>query len=119
MIEALKDMVEIVKHLPEYTIWVLIGLLAYKLFVVGSIYGCIRLAINRLSEYLMRERVEVVKFDLEGHFLSKADKHALLALLEALKYGYGGSSTNYISSAAMNDLREAVEKIKIEKKSVR
>lgn len=108
MFEAVKELAEIIKHLPEYTIWVLLGLLAYKLFVVGSIYGCIRLAINRLSEFLMKEKVVIKKIELEGHFIDTATYHSFMALINSVK------KSSYVHSSDLENIRKAVEKIKSE-----
>lgn len=50
--DELKELITMISHLPALTVWVLVGFLVYKLAVVGSIYGVIRLAIERLFSYL-------------------------------------------------------------------
>lgn len=59
MIEALKELVAMVKDLPEFALWILIGFLFYKLFVIGSIYSVIRLGINKFAEYLKGKNTAV------------------------------------------------------------
>jgi len=50
--EELKLLIEMVANLPTLTVWVLAGYLAYKLSVIGSIYGLTRFGIDRLHDYL-------------------------------------------------------------------
>lgn len=49
--EELKLLIEMVANLPALAVWVLAGYLAYKVAIVGSIYGVIRLAITKLYEW--------------------------------------------------------------------
>jgi len=43
--DELKLLIDMVANLPTLAVWVLVGYLAYKVVVVGSIYGVIRLLI--------------------------------------------------------------------------
>ncbi len=70
MIEALKDLTELIKGLPNHAMWILLGFLFYKLFIVGSVYGCIRLGINKIHDYLIRPKETIIKYDVEGHFIN-------------------------------------------------
>jgi hypothetical protein len=64
MIDALKELIGLVKELPEFALWILLGYLLYKLFIVGSIYGIIRLGINKLHDYLVNKKH---KLDIKVH----------------------------------------------------
>lgn len=50
--DELKLLIEMVAGLPSLAVWVLVGYLAYKVVVVGSIYGVIRLLIVKLHDWL-------------------------------------------------------------------
>lgn len=52
--DELETLVKMVAALPALTVWVLVGYLAYKVVIIGSIYGVIRLAIDRFHNYLTR-----------------------------------------------------------------
>lgn len=52
--DELETLVKMVAALPTLTVWVLVGYLVYKVAIIGSIYGVIRLAIERLYGYLTR-----------------------------------------------------------------
>lgn len=53
--DELKELVGLIKDTPTFVLWVLLGFLAYKLAVVGSIYGVIRYGLGELFGWL-RER---------------------------------------------------------------
>lgn len=48
--EELKILVGMVKDLPAMALWIIAGFFAYKVFIVGSIYGVIKLGINRVYD---------------------------------------------------------------------
>jgi hypothetical protein len=49
--EELKLLIEAIAGLPTMTVWVLCGYLIYKLAMLGSVYGVIRFAIQKLVEW--------------------------------------------------------------------
>ena len=49
--EELKDLMNLVKDLPALALWVLVGFWAYKVVVIGSIYGVIRYTLNKFVEW--------------------------------------------------------------------
>ena len=53
-----------VASLPQMALWVLIGFWAYKVVVVGSIYGLIRFCVAKLHNYMTSEKI--VKFKVAG-----------------------------------------------------
>lgn len=59
--EELKVLVGMVAELPSMALWVVAFFFAYKVVVVGSIYGVIRLAIVKLHSVLTKERVVITK----------------------------------------------------------
>ena len=54
--DELKLLIEMVANLPQMAIWVLVAFWAYKVVVIGSIYGVIRLAIVKLHDWLTTPR---------------------------------------------------------------
>lgn len=54
--EELKSLIELVANVPVYVLWILVGYLFYKLAIIGSIYGLIRFAIDKLhNAYIARQ----------------------------------------------------------------
>lgn len=54
--DELKLLIDMVANLPTLMVWVLVGYLAYKVAVVGSIYGVIRLLIVKGHDWLTRPK---------------------------------------------------------------
>ncbi len=63
MIESLKELVGLIKELPGMALWILGGFLFYKLFIIGSVYGVIRLAITRTHDWLLKPKEPQVKIE--------------------------------------------------------
>jgi hypothetical protein len=108
MLVALKDLVLVIKDLPQFALWILGGFLFYKLFVVGSIYGVIRLAINRLYEYLTHPKPPVetiVKYDIDKIAIRDHNITAkVIFILERIR-----GSGPYLHSYHINWLEDAIE----------
>lgn len=50
-----------VANLPTLAVWVLVGYLLYKIVVVGSIYGLVRFAIEKLHNWLIASKTKYVE----------------------------------------------------------
>lgn len=61
MIEAAREILEMVKHMPQYTLWVLAGILFYKVFIVGSWIAIARLLIVKAHDLLSKPKVIELK----------------------------------------------------------
>ena len=59
--DELKLLIEMVADLPQMALWVLIGFFIYKCVVIGSIYGVLRLLINRLHSWLTTPREKLIQ----------------------------------------------------------
>ena len=103
--EELKILVEMVASLPQMAIWVLVAFWFYKVVVIGSIFGVIRLAIIKIHDWLTRPKVVNHKL---GERLA-IDEETLLALHAQISRI---ASTNYIHMGDVNKLREAIDLIK-------
>ena len=57
--EELKLLISMVNDLPALATWVLVGYLIYKITIIGSIYGVIRLLIVKTHDVLMVRRAMV------------------------------------------------------------
>lgn len=83
MIEAAKEMLDLVKHMPEYTLWVLLGILFYKVVIVGGWISVARLLVNKVSHgYEKAKELEKVppppqvkQVEMNGKFILQDDTH--------------------------------------------
>lgn len=105
--EELKMLVDMVAKLPAMALWVLVGFWAYKVIVVGSVYGVIRLAINKLHSALTKQDVQV-RLMLDGECIS-GTKEGLMAQLGRIKTRKEGAwCSSYIHQSDVDWLREAI-----------
>ena len=119
--DELKLLVDMVAHLPTMAVWVLCGYLAYKVAVVGSIYGLARFAIDRLYQWLTAPKHELKTVELRATIdgvcvANTAD--ALIAQIHRLR-GKGLSiGSSYIHPPSVDWLREAIDaKIELDRQS--
>ena len=79
--EEIKQLIELVREMPEYIIWILAGYLFYKLFILGSIYGVIRLAIVKLHDWLTMTKPEHVDLQFYWKNIYIHDEYRLRLIL--------------------------------------
>ena len=119
--EALKLLVEMVKDLPDMALYVLLGFFAYKVFIVGSIWGVIKLCIVKLHDWattpkekliIENKRTVVERLTISNCFES------LITQLERLVGVTTDVGSHYIHSGDVNSLAEAItEKLEREKET--
>lgn len=97
--EELKLLIEMVANLPTLAVWVLVGYLAYKVVVVGSIYGMIRLLIVKVHDWKTQPTV----FKVGAKAIDEATAEALQAQIARV------CSTNYYHMSDVQKLREALD----------
>lgn len=112
--EELKLLIQMVADLPSAALWVIAALFAYKVCVVGSIYGVIRLAIIKAHSWLTTPKHELrkVTVEMEGTLRGMAitkDADALLAQISRLRGKRVGIHSNYIHGCSVEWLREAID----------
>lgn len=112
--DELKLLIEMVAGLPTLAVWVLVGYLAYKVAVVGSIYGLARFGIGKLHDWLVirKTRAENVEVLLDGRVIADAKEKLISQLRRAMtaqKY-----SSDYVHGFTVDWLGEAITD-KIEK----
>ena len=108
--EELKLLIGMVANLPQMALWVLCGFLAYKLAVIGSIYGVIRFTVEKLHDYLVKRRTEYkeVRTLVDGMCIDAAVE-PLMAQLHRLKGRKTGIASSYIHRSSVDWLREAID----------
>lgn len=88
--EELKELINMVANIPSMALWVIAAFWAYKVIVIGSVYGLIRFSVEKIHSYLMKTREPkpaqdiVHKIDLGGIVIT-GDKESMLAQLSRLK----------------------------------
>lgn len=102
--DELKLLIEMVANLPTLAVWVLVGYLAYKVAVVGSIYGVLRLMIVKFHDWLTMPP-HPIKFEAGSKCISEAVATELRG--EIGRLGNGA----YIHSSDVEKLRRAIDSI--------
>lgn len=100
MIEELKVIVEMIADLPSFALWVIAAFWAYKVIVIGSVYGVIRLAINKFHDFLVKPK----DVDLDTMCGSINIKKSLILQLSRIPCQYTQLDPN-----AVNWLKEAID----------
>lgn len=113
--EELKMLVEMVAKLPQMALWVAIGFWAYKVVVVGSVYGVIRFVAFKAHDYLVQRKVippEVKRIEvramLDGLCIG-SEVEPLMAQLRRIVGKNVGIDTQYIHRGSVAWLREAID----------
>lgn len=109
MVEAAKELLEMVKHAPEYTLWVLLGILFYKVFIAGSWIMIVRLLILKAHDVITRPRVAQYKI---GTLVMEDAIPSLELLLSLIKK----PNLTYVHRSDLDVLLEYAKKLKEEKK---
>lgn len=110
--EDLKLLVEMVSHLPTMALWVIAGFYAYKVVVIGSIYGVIRFVAGRLFDWLEKKKTMPMEMRpvIDGICISGQADH-LIAQLHRIRH-----HSMYIHSTDVQWLQQAIdEKMESEK----
>ena len=103
--EELRLLIDMVANLPTLAVWVLVGYLAYKVAVVGSIYGVIRLLIVKFHDWATKPKTVNLKIGAKA-----IDESTAEALNAQIARVCGGQ---YCHMSDVQMLREALdEKLK-------
>lgn len=121
MMEDIKTLIELVKSLPSITVWILGAYFFYKLFVVGSIYGVIRLLIVKAHD-LLKNRTITRQVKIGDYVLGEAAQTMVLKQLGRIADKYGtifNSEAEFLRKALDDafDKKAAEEEAQKSKKS--
>lgn len=83
--DELKLLIEMVANLPQLATWVLVGFLIYKVSVVGSIYGVIRLLIIKAHDALVNRKPIIKSGQLQC--INEPTEQLLVGQIVRLKAG--------------------------------
>lgn len=96
--EELKIIVDMIASLPQMALWVLIGFWAYKVIVIGSIYGTVKFVSQKAFDAFVKPR----PMDLDGIVIDKKTAAYLVGQLSRI------ASSNYIHHSDVIWLADAI-----------
>lgn len=106
--ESLQLLIDMVKDLPDMAIYVLVLFFAYKVVFVGSIYGVIRLAINRLHSWLTTPKHELTvkehRDTLNGLCIDEGVTEQLIVEFARVRKG-----SSYVHRSDVDRLKKAID----------
>lgn len=121
--DLLIEILKIIQELSGPALWVggitITLLFAYKVIIVGSVYGVIKFTVQKLHDVLVKPTHEKKVIDIEGEIQGIAITNCVPALLTQIKRVRGkGTSINsdYIHLPDVNWLADAITE-KMEKES--
>lgn len=97
----LKELISMVAGLPTVVVWVLVGYLVYKLAVLGSIYGVMRLLIEKAHNWLTQPKK--VEWKLDNLVLDERTKTVLASQFGRL------CTSLYVHEPDVERLRKAID----------
>lgn len=110
--DELKLLIDMVAHLPSMALWVLVAFWAYKVVVIGSIYGVVRLFIVKLHSWLTTPKHELRIVDETARVGSLSIQNCrdeLIAQLHRVKGKGLTIESDYIHAASVDWLRRAID----------
>jgi hypothetical protein len=116
--EELKLLVEMVASLPSMALWVVAFFFAYKVCIVGSIYGVIRFCVARLHDWAVQKKAAPAPIEQEInlrdklHGITITSDSTLTELLAQIRRVTGKAiniDSKYIHGASVDWLRDAID----------
>ena len=113
MIELIKEAGSVLKELPDIAVYILVGILFYKIAILGSIFGIVKLAINKTHDLLTRPKEVTHRYCLGDYLLDDAAKARFEDLLSEM-HKRTNSSFKYLYESdfdfAIRAFREKIER---------
>lgn len=108
--EQLVDAIlNVVKATPSIAVWVLVIIYGFKVAVVGSIFGVIRLGILKLHNYMVTPKHELKVMQVEARFKSVALNDIVFEDLMAQILRIRRTELKYIHEGDVQWLRKAID----------
>ena len=107
--EDLRELVAIIRDLPNFALAILAGYLIYKLAVVGSIYGVVRFAIGKLYDWKTHPPYPAPKPPPVDYKLGNITINEAVALGLQAQVARLATSSGYIHADGIAKLREALD----------
>lgn len=118
MIEIIKEAGVILKDLPDLAIWILIGILFYKVFIIGSSISLAKYAINKLHSFLTKPSEVITIHKYGAHFVNTEAQVGFEELLKSLHGFRFDAHRTYVHESDINLLCDLIKQHK-EKKEVK
>ena len=115
MIELIREVGGILKELPDMALYILVGLLFYKVFIIGSSFALAKFGITKLHDYLINkpEKLSVTKFSLDKHFIiHNGTPDMFMELVRKMKNLSHNTASNYVHESDVYYVIEAIQKKK-------
>ena len=108
--DELKTLIEAVAGLPTLTLWVLVGYLVYKLAIVGSWFAIARVCVDKLHNWLITPKTELVqRQDVLKYLVIENCFESLMVQLHRIRNKGVNNNSDYIHSSDVNWLRDAID----------
>lgn len=105
--EELKLLIGMVKDLPAMALWVLAGFWAYKVIVIGSIYGVIKFIVSKFIDWkTYTPPLQPKEFSIGKTVINDEVAMALMGQIQRL------NKTGYIHMSDVRKLSQALDTIK-------
>ena len=120
MLEIIKEAGTVLKDLPDLAIWILVGVLLYKVFIIGGFISVFKFTVNKVITYLhnkkeieARPKTIITKYEINKLFIddAMAEFEVLLDELRLQRMGGtsgGGFKSDYIHRSDITFLRCAM-----------
>lgn len=106
-------LIEAVAKLPQMAIWVVVMFWAYKVVVIGSLYGLIRFVVLKAHNYLITQKTMPVKTVDVRHMIEDiciaGQPNRLIEQLRRVTGRGTGISSNYLHRESVDWLRDAID----------
>lgn len=123
MIEIIKELAGVLKDLPDMAIWIMLGILFYKVFIIGGTISLAKYAINKLHDFMSKSsdnkhapKEITTTYDIGGRFISSDGALGLFnQLLDEIHTGVNIDS-HYIHRSDVEFLLDAVREKRLREK---
>jgi hypothetical protein len=112
MIEELEALAKAIAGLPHLALYAMIGFLLYKLAVIGSVYGVIKMAIDRWHSWATHEKVITTVMNFKSVYVIFDDALEACLLSVCHRPGRSERKDTWLYSGDMQWLKEAIDEKK-------
>ena len=112
MLEIIKEAGTILKDLPDLAIWILVGILFYKVFIIGGTINLIKFIVNKVHDYLTKPKEVTTNVRIDNRFITHDGTYRdFLSLLDKIhSHVNTPSKGEYLHHRDVQWMREAIEK---------
>jgi hypothetical protein len=107
MMDEIKQLIEMIAKLPQLAIWVLVAFWAYKVIVIGSVYGVIRFVVEKAHSWAVCPKELNVRPMLE-RWCIPGEADDFIAQVKRIKGKGTRMGSEYVHGCSVAWLREAI-----------